>query len=216
MTRKPKTPLPEPTGFLVGYARVSTNEQNLDLQIEALKKAGVLDDNLHVEKRSATAKNRQALEYAIKDLREGDTLVVWRLDRLARSMRDLYARLDRIYAKGARFRSLTESFDFDTMTGKFILGILGLVAELERQIIADRTKAGIEVARAKHGGWGRTAKLTEKQVVEAGRMLNDRSNPMSGPQVAKHFKVATPTIYQHWQLSRSARKPKWIRKTEPK
>ncbi len=217
MTRKPKPPLPEPTGFLVGYARVSTNEQNLDLQIEALTKAGVLPDNLHVEKRSATAKNRQALENAIKDLREGDTLVVWRLDRLARSMRDLYDRLDRIYAKGARFRSLTESFDFDTMTGKFILGILGLVAELERQIIADRTKAGIETARGKHGGgWGRASKLTEAQVVEAGKMLNRKIDPMSGPQVAAHFHVSTPTIYQHYQLSRSAGKPRFIRKTKPK
>lgn len=214
MPRKPEPSLPESTGFLVGYARVSTNEQNLDLQIEALTKAGVLPDNLHVEKRSASAKNREALEYAIKDLREGDTLLVWRLDRLARSMRDLYARLDRIYAKGARFRSLTEDFDFGTMSGKLILGILGLVAEFERQLIAARTKAGIETARKKHGnGWGAVAKLTEANVVKAGEMLNDG---MTGPQVAKHFKVATPTIYQHWQLSRSARKPKWIRKTKPK
>lgn len=208
---------PEDDGYLVGYARVSTRDQSLDLQIEALTKAGVLPDNLHVEKRSATAKIRPGLDTAIKDLREGDTLVVWRLDRLARNMRDLYERLDRIHAKGASFRSLTERFDFSTTTGKFILGILGLVAELERQIIADRTKAGIETARAKHGnGWGRAAKLTEKQVVEAGKMLNRKKDPMSGPQVAKHFGVATPTIYQHWQLSRSAHKPRFIRKTKPK
>lgn len=215
--KRPKNVKSEPQGYLVGYARVSTADQNLDLQIDALRKAGVKEDNLHVEKRSAGSKSRPALDLAIKDLREGDTLVVWRLDRFARSMRDLYARLDRVYAKGAKFRSLTESFDFDTFTGKFVLGILGLVAELERQIIAHRTKTGIEVYRAKTGReWGRVAKLSEKQVVEAGKMLNRAKNPMSGPQVAQHFGVSTPTIYQHYQLSRRSKGPRFIRKTKPK
>ena len=216
LKRPKKTEVP-PSGFLVGYARVSTQDQNLDLQIEALRKAGVKPDNMHVEKVSGASKNRPALDYAIKDLREGDTLLVWRLDRFARSMRDLYARLDRVYAKGAKFKSLTESFDFDTMTGKFVLGILGLVAELERQITIARTTAGIESYRAKTGrGWGRVAKLTEPQVVDAGKMLNRRKDPMSGPQVAKHFKVSTPTIYQHYQLSRASKGPRFIRKTKPK
>jgi DNA invertase Pin-like site-specific DNA recombinase len=214
--KRPKTEK-QPDGFLVGYARVSTQDQNLDLQIEALRKAGVKEDNLHVEKLSATSKNRPALDNAIKDLREGDTLLVWRLDRFARSMRDLYARLDRVYAKGARFRSLTESFDFDTFTGKFVLGILGLVAELERQITIARTSAGIKAYREKTGrDWGRVAKLSEKQVKEAGRMLNRKKDPMSGPQVAAHFKVATPTIYQHYQLSRASKGPRFIRKTKPR
>ena len=85
---------------------------------------------------------------------------------------DLYARLDRVYAKEAKFRSLTESFDFDTMTGKFVLGILGLVAELERQIIAHRTKAGIETWRAAgKGKWGRRAIMSEAQVKQAGKLL---------------------------------------------
>ena len=212
----------EPQGFMVGYARVSTADQNLDLQIEALRKAGVKEDNLHVEKVSGAASRRPALDLAIMDLRPGDTLLVWRLDRFARSMRDLYARLDRVYAKGAKFRSLTESFDFDTFTGKFVLGILGLVAELERQIIAHRTKAGIDTWRAKakargNAQWGRQAILSEAQVKEAGRMLNRRNDPMSGPAVAKHFKVSTPTIYQHYALNRSAKGgPRFIRKTKPK
>lgn len=206
-----------PQGFMVGYARVSTVDQNLDLQLDALRKAGVKEDNLHVEKLSAAAKSRPALDLAIMDLREGDTLLVWQLDRFARSMRDLYARLDRVYAKGAKFRSITEHFDFDTFTGKFVLGILGLVAELERQIIAHRTKAGIDTWKAKgKGQWGRQAILTEKQVVEAGRMLNRKGKPMSGPQVAKHFGVSTPTIYQHYALNRSGRGLRFIRKTKPK
>ena len=97
---------PVKTGFLVGYARVSTQEQNLDMQIEALRKAGVKDDNIHTEKVSGASQKREALDFAIMDLREGDTFVVWRLDRLARSMRQLYSPLDRIYAKGAFFRHL--------------------------------------------------------------------------------------------------------------
>jgi DNA invertase Pin-like site-specific DNA recombinase len=214
MAKKAK---PEPEGYLIGYARVSTQDQNLDLQLDALRKAGVKEDNLHVEKLSASAKNRPALDDAIRDLREGDTLLVWRLDRFARSMRDLYARLDRVYAKGAKFRSLTEHFDFDTFTGKFVLGILGLVAELERQIIAHRTKAGIDTWKAKSGeDWGRQPELTEAQVVRAGQMLNRKDKPMSGPQVAKHFGVSAPTIYRHYQLSRSSRGPRFIRKTKPK
>jgi DNA invertase Pin-like site-specific DNA recombinase len=213
----PTTPKTEPEGYLVGYARVSTKDQNLDLQLDALRKAGVRDANLHVEKLSATAKKRPALDLAINDLRKGDTLLVWRLDRLARNMQDLYERLGRVYAKGARFRSLTENFDFGTITGEFVLGILGLVAQLERQIIAQRTKAGIESWKAKSPGrWGRAAKLTEGQVVEAGAMLNRATNAMSGPQVAAHFGVSTPTIYQHWKMNRESDTPRFIRKTEPK
>ncbi|MBV6487613.1 MAG: DNA-invertase hin [Pseudorhodoplanes sp.] len=204
----------EPMGYLVGYARVSTQDQNLSLQIDALRKAGVKEDNLHVEKVSAGSKTRHALDLAIKDLREGDTLVVWRLDRFARSMRDLYARLDRVYAKGAYFRSLTEQFDFGTITGKLVLGILGLVAEFERQLISQRTSAGIQSWKDRGGGkWGRASALTEKQIVEAGKMLNSKRDPMSGPQVAEHFKVSTPTIYKHWKLNRSRRGgPRFIRK----
>lgn len=146
-----------PTGFKVGYARVSTEDQSLDLQTDALTAAGVLSDNLHVEKVSGASNRRPALDLAIKDLRRGDTFVVWRLDRLARSMRQLYARLDQIYAKGAYFQSIQESFDFGTVTGKLVLAVLGAVAEFERQIIAQRTSAGIAALKARKGKdhkWG--------------------------------------------------------------
>ena len=207
----------QPEGFLVGYARVSTVDQNLDLQTDALRKAGVREDNLHVEKLSATSKNRPALDLAIMDLRAGDTLVVWRLDRFARSMRDFYTRLDQVHAKGAKFRSLTENFDFGTFMGEFVLTILAAVAQLERQIIAYRTKAGIDTWKAKgKGQWGRQAILSEAKVKQAGAMLNRRNGPMSGPAVAKHFKVSTPTIYQHYALNRSGRGLRFIRKTKPK
>lgn len=210
MSKKPKKIDRE--GYLVGYARVSTEDQNLDLQLDALRKAGVSEDNLHVEKLSATAKSRPALDRAIKDLDLGDTLLVWRLDRFARSMRDLYARIDRVYAKGAKFRSITESFDFDTFTGKFVLGILGLVAELERQIIAHRTSAGIATWKATSGeDWGRQPKLTDKQIEKIGKELN---SGIGGPTLAKKYKVSTATIYRYYGLDR--RKKKFIRKPDSK
>jgi DNA invertase Pin-like site-specific DNA recombinase len=144
------------------------------------------------------------LELAIKDLREGDTLVVWRLDRLARSMRQLYARLDQIYAKGANFKSITEAFDFGTVSGKFVLGILGLVAEFERQIIAQRTAAGIAALKARKGAdhkWGRALYMTPERVRLVGDYLNGRNGKpkLSGPKIAKKMKVSTASIYGYWK-----------------
>ena len=193
------------TGFLVGYARVSTEDQKLDLQLDALRAAGVLPDNLHVEKISGASAKRPALDLAIKDLREGDTLVVWRLDRLARSMRQLYSRLDQIYAKGAHFRSIQESFDFGTVSGKLVLGVLGLVAEFERQIIAQRTTAGIAALKARQGKgykWGRKLYMTPKRIEQVGKLLN---SGMSGPKVAKKLGVSTASIYGYWKQSGKGR-----------
>ena len=188
------------TGFLVGYARVSTEDQKLDLQTDALLAAGVKPDNLHVEKVSGASPRRPALDLAIMDLREGDTFVVWRLDRLARSMRQLYARLDQIYAKGAYFRSITENFDFGTISGKLVLGVLGLVAEFERQLIAQRTSAGIAALRERNKDqhWGRKLYMTPKRIKQVGELLN---NGMSGPKVAKKLGVSTASIYGFWKQS---------------
>lgn len=192
------------TGFLVGYARVSTEDQSLDLQTDALLAAGVFPDNLHVEKVSGASPKRPALDLAIKDLREGDTLVVWRLDRLARSMRQLYARLDQIYAKGAYFRSLTEAFDFGTISGKLVLGVLGLVAEFERQLTAQRTAAGIAARKARKGKdhkWGRKLYMTPERVKLVGDYLNGRNGRprLSGPKIAERMKVSTASIYGYWK-----------------
>lgn len=207
----------EASGFLVGYARVSTEDQSLDLQTDALLAAGVLPDNLHVEKVSGASAKRPALDLAIMDLREGDTLVVWRLDRLARSVRQLYARLDLIYAKKAYFRSLQESFDFGTITGKLVLGVLGLMAEFERQIISQRTSAGIAALAARKGAdhtWGRKLHMTPERVKLVGDYLNGRNGKpqLSGPKIAKKMKVSTASIYGYWQQKAKGvfvrRKPK--------
>ena len=191
MARKPPPPAPNPR--FVGYARVSTEEQKLDLQIDALKRAGVMPDNMHVEKVSGASKRRPELDMAIKDLRPGDTFLVWRLDRLARSMRDLYRRLDEIYEQGANFKSLTEQFDFGTATGKFVLGILGLVAELERQLTIARTKAGIEAWRERGGSPGRAVTFTKEKQAKARAMLREG---MSIRALAEKLKVSPSLMYQ--------------------
>ncbi len=190
-------------GYLVGYARVSTEDQSLDLQTDALKAAGVKEANLHVEKVSGASPKRPELDYAIKDLRDGDTFVVWRLDRLARSMRQLYSRLDQIYAKGAYFRSLQENFDFGTVSGKLVLGVLGLVAEFERQIIAQRTSAGIAALRArrKDKSWGPKVYMTPERIKLVGDHLNGLNGreKLKGPQIAKKLGVSTASVYAFWK-----------------
>ena len=197
-------------GFLVGYARVSTEDQSLELQTQALLKAGVLPDNLHVEKISGASAKRPALDLAIKDLREGDTFIVWRLDRLARSVRQLYARLDQIYAKGAYFKSITESFDFGTVAGKLVLGVLALVAEFERQLTIERTSAGIAALNARKGAdhkWGRELYMTPERVKLVGDHLNGRNGKkqLSGPKLAKKLGVSTASIYGYWKQSGKGR-----------
>lgn len=187
------------TGVLVGYARVSTEDQSLDLQLDALRRAGVKDDNIHMDTKPGATTKREGLEFALKDLREGDTLIVWRLDRLCRNIRQLYATLDRVYAKGASFRSLSEAFDFSSISGKLVLGVLGLVAEFERQVISSRTTAGIAAVRARRGGgktWGPPVYMTPERIARAGKLLN---SGLSGPKVAKKMGISTASVYGHWK-----------------
>lgn len=183
---------------LVGYARVSTEEQSLELQIDALKKAGVHPDSMHQEHGSAVAKKRFALDLALKELQPGDTLVVWKIDRLARNVRQLYAILDQVYASGAQIKSLQEDFDFTTMTGKFILGILALVAELERAMISHRTKAGMEVIKDKH--LGRPLKMTAARKRRVLAVLRKSGN-MS--EAARAIKVSRQALYEWCEVKRS-------------
>lgn len=198
MARKRQPEIEPPAEpFLVGYARVSTMEQRLDLQLDALRRAGVREHDLHVEKVSATSQKRPELDMAIKALRPGDTLLVWRLDRLARSMRDLYRRLDQIYEQGATFKSLTEQFDFGTATGKFILGILGLVAELERQLTIQRTSAGMQAARERGVHLGAATKLTPAKLKRVERMLKGGT---SAKQTAKAVHVSVSSIYGYFSV----------------
>jgi DNA invertase Pin-like site-specific DNA recombinase len=208
---KKRIEAPEPNLDIrnVGYARVSTEDQRLDLQIDALTKAGVRPENLHVEKVSGASKKRPQLDYAIMDLRAGDTLLVWRLDRLARSMRDLYRRLDEIYGQGANFKSLTEQFDFGTATGKFVLGILGLVAELERQLTIQRTKAGIESWRERGGKPGRQPTFDAETQDKALKMMRAGKSVAA---TAKAIGVAKSSIYGYFQVVKKRGRKIFVRR----
>jgi DNA invertase Pin-like site-specific DNA recombinase len=209
MARKITPPLPPKSNIrLVGYARVSTEDQSLNLQLDALRRAGVMEENLHFEKVSAASKKRDALNLAMKDLRPGDTLVVWRLDRLARSMRDLYKRLDEINEAGAAFRSLQENFDFSTATGKFMLAILGAVAELERQLIAQRTAAGMASAAARGAKLGAKRKMTPERIAEIKAALKEEG--ATGQSVAKKFGISASSIYQ-WRERKWKPLPKKVK-----
>lgn len=188
---------------MVGYARVSTADQRLDLQVDALKAAGVHDDNLHVEKISAASKRRPQLDMAIKDLRPQDTLVVWRLDRLARNMRELYTRLDQIKEAGASFKSLTEHFDFSSATGQLVLGFLGLMAQFERQLTIERTKAGMQALKERGHKLGRTVAFTPAKQARALKMVRAGRGV---PAACKAVRVSRATFYGYFVVKRKGSK----------
>src|ERR671920_273625 len=160
--------------MLIGYARVSTNEQNLSLQRDALEKAGC--EQIYTDQVSGTKARRPGLEEAFSHLRSGDTLVVWRLDRLGRSLRHLIDTVTELQEKGIGFKSLQESIDTTTSGGKLVFHIFGALAEFEREIIRERTNAGLQSARARGKRGGRPKALTDKQVAMLNNLAADRNN----------------------------------------
>jgi DNA invertase Pin-like site-specific DNA recombinase len=188
----------------IGYARVSTDDQRLDLQLDALRRAGC--ETIYEEKISAARRTRSELELALKSLQPGDTFVVWRLDRLARSMRDLLKRLEQIEEAGAKFRSLTEHFDTRTAGGRFLLYILGAVAEFERQLTVERTSAGMRALRDRGHKLGAKLKFTEPKRAKAKAMLKATRTVVRGGKtlmrpkytrraIAKKLGVSYQTLY---------------------
>ena len=159
--QQPKAP--EDGTRLIGYARVSTADQNVEMQLDALRAAGVMDDNLYFESRSGVSSKRPQLKMCLEDAREGDTIIVWKLDRLGRNVMQLYARVSELEKRGIFFRSLTEGFDLSTPMGRAMFGIMSVMAELERDQIGARTKAGMK-ALADRGGPkpGQPAKMPPK------------------------------------------------------
>lgn len=146
--------------MLIGYARVSTTDQETRLQLDAFGAAGV--DTVYQEKASAVGRRPQ-LRKALKSLRPGDTLVVWKIDRLARSLRDLLDIMETLRESGCSFRSLTEPIDTSTSMGVFVLQILGAVAQLERSIIRERVIAGQTAAMARGKRWGPPRTMDARQ-----------------------------------------------------
>jgi DNA invertase Pin-like site-specific DNA recombinase len=179
--------------MLIGYARVSTQDQNPALQLDALKAAGC--EKVFVEKASGAQRERPELKAALDYMRVGDTLVVWKLDRLARSLKQLIETVERLDGKDMGFRSLTEAIDTTTAGGKLTFHIFGALAEFERSIIKERTKAGLEAARARGRTGGRPPALTEKDLAAAKALLTDSA--ITVDEVAKRLNVAASTLYRH-------------------
>lgn len=179
--------------MLVGYARVSTQDQKPHLQTDALQAAGC--EKLFTEKASGAQRDRPELNAALEYIRARDTLVVWKLDRLARSIKQLIETVEDLEKRGIGFKSLTENIDTTTSGGKLIFHIFASLAEFERSIIRERTKAGLEAARARGRRGGRPASLSEKDIQAAKAML---ANPeITVEDVAKRLNVATSTLYRH-------------------
>ncbi len=152
----------------IGYCRVSTKEQNPDLQLRALKKAGC--KTIYTDKESGMLRKRTYLERCLKELKAGDVLVVWKLDRLGRSLHNLIALLDDLKERGVAFRSLTEAIDTATPTGRAMWQMVGILAELERSLLQERTKAGRAAAQARGVKMGRKPLLSASQVEHARKL----------------------------------------------
>jgi DNA invertase Pin-like site-specific DNA recombinase len=179
----------------IGYARVSTAEQHLDLQLAALKEAGC--EKIYKEKKTGTHQNRPELQRMIDQLRKGDQVIIWKLDRLARSTRDMLDICERIGAAGASFRSLSETWaDTTTPGGKMILTVFAGIAEFERDLIVERTDSGRVAAQSRGVKFGRPSKLQPKQLVAIKSLL---AQGKSVKDVADAFNINPSTVYRNLQ-----------------
>jgi DNA invertase Pin-like site-specific DNA recombinase len=177
----------------IGYARVSTEDQNLDLQRDALKKAGC--EQIYTDRVSGTKAERKGLTEALSHLRTGDTLVVWRLDRLGRSLKHLIDTITQLQERGVGFKSLTESIDTTTTGGRLVFNIFASLAEFEREIIRERTNAGLSSARARGRSGGRPKALTEKQVQMLNNLAADPENSIE--DICKTLGISRTTFYRY-------------------
>lgn len=194
----------------LGYARVSTDDQRLNLQIDALTKYGIPADRIYQEQVSGAKTRRPQLSECVKALREGDVLVVWRLDRLGRSLPELIKILSELQGRGVGFKSLNESIDTTTAVGRMVFHMMGAIAQFERDIISERTKAGLQAARARGHRGGRKAKIGPKQIKAARAMLADETVTMQ--EVADTLKVSRAAIYRAFQREGQAEDLKRLRK----
>src|SRR5947209_2411177 len=163
--------------MLVGYARVSTSDQTINLQKDALEKIGC--SQIFTDTISGSTTERQGLDAALSFVREGDTLVVWRLDRLGRSLKHLIETITNLNNRKIGFKSIQENIDTTTSGGKLIFHIFGALAEFERDIIRERTNAGLQAARARGRLGGRPKALTDKKQAMAQALYNDKSNSIA-------------------------------------
>ncbi len=175
----------------VGYARVSTRDQNLDLQLDALRNAGVPDELIFRDIYSGAKEARPGMHAAIAAVEKGDTLVVWRLDRLGRNTRQLISTAEDLKGRGVAIRSLTEGIETGGSMGRLVYTILSGIAELEREVIIERTVAGMKAARQRGTRIGRSEKMTRDRTIEAVRMLAEGKG---WKPTAELFSVSTGTL----------------------
>lgn len=188
---------------MIGYARVSTRDQDPELQIRALVEAGVPRENIYYETASGASKRRPQFDAMMKDAREGDTVVFWKLDRLGRSVRqvlDTFARLD---AKGAKIRCLTQQIDTSTAMGRLVVTILAAVAEMERELGLERTRAGLARAKAEGRLGGATAKHSHEAILEFLKLGFRKGAAAAGMSVPGFQKAVGRA--RKWDAERKAR-----------
>src|SRR3954453_21596338 len=182
--------------MLIGYARVSKIEQNLDLQLDALRNAGCADANIFTDKITGTKQERPGLNEALSHLRPGDTFVVWRLDRLARSLTNLIELVNRLASQQIAFRSITENIDTSTATGQLVFHIFGALAEFERNLIKERTIAGLVAARARGKSGGRPKRSPKSsKVTLAKKLYADKSNSVD--DICRILNISRATLYRY-------------------
>lgn len=176
--------------MLIGYARVSTEDQNLELQLDALHQAGAA--KVFTDKVSSV-KHRPGLDEALAYAREGDILVVWKLDRLGRTVKGLIDLVEALQKRGVQFRSLTDGIDTSTAPGRFFFHVMAALAEMERELIRERTNAGLAAARARGRQGGRKPKMSDSKIAAAKQLL-DAGRPAQ--EVADNLGVSRATLYR--------------------
>jgi len=181
----------------VGYARVSTRDQHADLQTDALTEAGC--ETIYEEAASGAQRDRPKLTEALAYLREGDTLVVWKMDRLARSLRQLIETVELLEERGIGFVSLTEKIDTTSPGGKLVFHLFGALAEFERGMIRERTKAGLKAAKDRGAKLGRPRVMTDDQIAMARTMKKDGA--YTSTQIASQLGVSRATLYRELSLT---------------
>lgn len=196
--------------MLIGYARVSTEDQNLVLQRDALLKAGVEKDRIYEEHISGAKAKRPELMACLRSLREGDVLAVWKLDRLGRSLPDLIRIITDLSDRKIGFKSLTEQIDTTTAGGRLIFHVFGAVAQFERDLVSERTKAGLAAARARGKRGGRPAKLKPKDVRMILQLLKDKT--VTATDIAKRFGVSRATVQRSLASYRKSEEAKELDK----
>ena len=191
----------------IGYARVSTQDQDLRLQYEALEQAQC--DKIYEDKASGVKATREGLTRALEMVREGDCLVVWKLDRLGRSVKDLVAIVCDLEQRGVHFKCLTDQIDTSTTAGRFFFHVMASLAQMERDLTAERTRAGLEAARRQGRTGGRKRKMDDSKITIAKRLLQEGITPR---EVARNLEVSIPTLYR-W-LPASQRQEKQYGKSD--